>query len=229
MAISPRAFGVGLVGASIVASGGYLFLREHPEITGRFGEPKKLFGFAGGEKEGFSDKCPGARIVGAPLWPGARCPPRRIGRDGARACIARPVSAIFVAFLLGPGRSRPHQRPQPVARPGDLHLADRALLLGPDRRWPRERRFRPTRRRSALHDRSRKTAEGDHRRRKLERAWSSGSLRTRGRRFDRSFQIQFRFHVCPSRGEPAQRRCGDARNPRTRRRGCRHHLQTDGF
>ena len=53
MAISRRAFGVGLVGASIVATGGYLFLREHPEIAGRFGEPKKLFGFAGGEKEGF--------------------------------------------------------------------------------------------------------------------------------------------------------------------------------
>ena len=53
MAISRRAFGAGLVGASIVATGGYLFLREHPEIAGRFGEPKKLFGFAGGEKEGF--------------------------------------------------------------------------------------------------------------------------------------------------------------------------------
>src|SRR5215813_14874107 len=53
MPISRRAFGVGLVGASIAATGGYLFLREHPEIAGRFGEPKKLFGFVGGEKEGF--------------------------------------------------------------------------------------------------------------------------------------------------------------------------------
>src|SRR5262245_50813325 len=53
MAISRRALGVGLVGASIAATGGYLFLREHPEVAGRFGEPKKLFGFAGGEKEGF--------------------------------------------------------------------------------------------------------------------------------------------------------------------------------
>jgi hypothetical protein len=53
MAISRRAFGVGLVAASAAATGGYLYLREHPEIAGRFGEPKKLFGFAGGEKEGF--------------------------------------------------------------------------------------------------------------------------------------------------------------------------------
>ena len=53
MAISRRAFGVGLVAASAAATGGYLYLREHPEIAGRFGEPKKLLGFAGGEKEGF--------------------------------------------------------------------------------------------------------------------------------------------------------------------------------
>ena len=53
MAISRRAFGVGLIGASAAATGGYLYLRDHPEIAGRFGEAKKLFGFAGGEKEGF--------------------------------------------------------------------------------------------------------------------------------------------------------------------------------
>src|SRR5215468_5751462 len=53
MAISRRAFGVGLVAASAVATGGYVYLRDHPEIAGRFGEPKRLFGFAGGEKEGF--------------------------------------------------------------------------------------------------------------------------------------------------------------------------------
>ena len=56
MAVSRRAFGVGLVAASTVATGGYLYLREHPEIAGRLGEPKKLFGFAGGEKEGFLTK-----------------------------------------------------------------------------------------------------------------------------------------------------------------------------
>jgi hypothetical protein len=53
MAISRRAFGVGLVAASAVGTGGYLYLRQHPEIAGRFGEARKLFGFAGGEKESF--------------------------------------------------------------------------------------------------------------------------------------------------------------------------------
>ena len=53
MAISRRALGIGLLAASGAATGGYVYLREHPEIGGRFGEPKKLFGFAGGEKEGF--------------------------------------------------------------------------------------------------------------------------------------------------------------------------------
>src|SRR5919201_2136045 len=53
MAMSRRAFGVGLVAASAVATGGYVYLRDHPEIAGRVGEPKRLFGFAGGEKEGF--------------------------------------------------------------------------------------------------------------------------------------------------------------------------------
>jgi hypothetical protein len=53
MAISRRAFGIGLVAASAAGTGGYVYLREHPEIAGRFGESKRLFGFAGGEKEGF--------------------------------------------------------------------------------------------------------------------------------------------------------------------------------
>ena len=49
MAVSRRAFGLGLLAASAAATGGYVFLRQHPEIGGRFGEPKRLFGFAGGE------------------------------------------------------------------------------------------------------------------------------------------------------------------------------------
>ena len=53
MAISRRALGVGLLAISAAATGGYVFLREHPEIAGRLGEPKHLFGFIGGEKEGF--------------------------------------------------------------------------------------------------------------------------------------------------------------------------------
>src|SRR5882757_677557 len=53
MAISRRAFGIGLLATSGAGTGGYVYLRQHPEIAGRFGEPKRLFGFAGGEKEGF--------------------------------------------------------------------------------------------------------------------------------------------------------------------------------
>jgi hypothetical protein len=53
MAVSRRAFGIGLLAASAAGTGGYVYLRQHPEIAGRFGEPKRLFGFAGGEKEGF--------------------------------------------------------------------------------------------------------------------------------------------------------------------------------
>jgi hypothetical protein len=53
MAISRRGFGIGLVAASAAATGGYVYLRGHPEIAGTFGESKRLFGFVGGEKEGF--------------------------------------------------------------------------------------------------------------------------------------------------------------------------------
>src|SRR6516165_4364365 len=54
MGISRRAIlGGGLVAASAAATGGYVFLRGHPEIAGPLGEPKRLFGFSGGEKEGF--------------------------------------------------------------------------------------------------------------------------------------------------------------------------------
>jgi len=53
MAISRRALGLGLLATSAAATGGYVYLNEHPEIAGRFGQPRQLFGFAGGEKEGF--------------------------------------------------------------------------------------------------------------------------------------------------------------------------------
>ena len=39
MAISRRALGLGLLAASAPATGGYVYLREHPEVAGRFGEP----------------------------------------------------------------------------------------------------------------------------------------------------------------------------------------------
>lgn len=53
MAISRRALGVGLIAASAAATGGYLYLRNHPEVAGHLGKARNLFGFAGGEKEGF--------------------------------------------------------------------------------------------------------------------------------------------------------------------------------
>jgi hypothetical protein len=53
MAISRRVFGLGLVAASAAATGGYLLVRDHPELIGYVGEPTRLFGFIGGEKEGF--------------------------------------------------------------------------------------------------------------------------------------------------------------------------------
>lgn len=53
MAISRRALGLGLLATSAAATGGYVYLNQHPDIAGKFGTPKQLFGFAGGEKEGF--------------------------------------------------------------------------------------------------------------------------------------------------------------------------------
>lgn len=53
MAISRRALGIGLLATSAAATGGYVYLSQHPEIAGTFGKAKQLFGFAGGEKEGF--------------------------------------------------------------------------------------------------------------------------------------------------------------------------------
>jgi hypothetical protein len=81
MAISRRAFGVGLVAASAAATGGYLYLREHPEIAGRFGEPKKLFGFAGGEKEGFLTNARVRELTAALVW----CS-MRVAQDRWRWC-----------------------------------------------------------------------------------------------------------------------------------------------
>jgi hypothetical protein len=37
MAISRRAFGIGLVAVSAGVTGSYLYLQHHPEIAGRFG------------------------------------------------------------------------------------------------------------------------------------------------------------------------------------------------
>jgi hypothetical protein len=53
MQISRRALGLGLLATSAAATGGYVYLSQHPEIAGHFGKARTLFGFAGGEKEGF--------------------------------------------------------------------------------------------------------------------------------------------------------------------------------
>ena len=53
MAISRRAFGIGLLAASAAGTGGYVYLRQHPEIAGRFGEPKRLSGSPAARRKDF--------------------------------------------------------------------------------------------------------------------------------------------------------------------------------
>ncbi len=51
MAISRRAFGLGLLGLSVVGTGGYFAVKDRPELQGIFGKRTNLFGFIGGEKQ----------------------------------------------------------------------------------------------------------------------------------------------------------------------------------
>ncbi len=53
MAIDRRTFGLGLLGLSAIGTGAVLYRRNSPLLRGYFGEATKLFGFIGGEKEGF--------------------------------------------------------------------------------------------------------------------------------------------------------------------------------
>lgn len=53
MAISRRAFGVGLLATGAVGTGGYLAVKDRPELQGLLGNRLNLFGFIGGEKESF--------------------------------------------------------------------------------------------------------------------------------------------------------------------------------
>jgi hypothetical protein len=53
MAISRRAFGLGLLGAAAAGTGGYLTLKDRPELQGLLGQRTTLFGFVGGEKSSF--------------------------------------------------------------------------------------------------------------------------------------------------------------------------------
>jgi Bacterial extracellular solute-binding protein len=53
MALTRRAFGLGLLGLGTVGTGGYLAVRDRPELQGLIGNKTKLFGFLGGEKQAF--------------------------------------------------------------------------------------------------------------------------------------------------------------------------------
>ena len=53
MAISRRAFGLGLLGVSVAGTGGYFAVKDRPELQGIFGKRTNLFGFIGGEKQAF--------------------------------------------------------------------------------------------------------------------------------------------------------------------------------
>ena len=53
MALSRRAFGLGLLGAAAAGTGGYLTLKDRPELQGLLGKRTTLFGFVGGEKSAF--------------------------------------------------------------------------------------------------------------------------------------------------------------------------------
>ena len=53
MALSRRAFGLGLLGLSVAGTGAYVALKDRPELQGLLGEKTRLFGFLGGEKRSF--------------------------------------------------------------------------------------------------------------------------------------------------------------------------------
>jgi hypothetical protein len=55
MALTRRAFGLGLLAAGVAGTGGYLAVRDRPELQGLLGNRTKLFGFLGGEKQAFID------------------------------------------------------------------------------------------------------------------------------------------------------------------------------
>ena len=228
MAISRRAFGIGLIAASAAGTGGYVYLRQHPELAGRFGDPKRLFGFSGGEKEGFLANARVRSLLERRFGLILELTARRLGRDGARTRAARSEAAIPVAVVVGAGRGRTQFGRQDFARPGDLQFADRALFVGPDRGRPGEGRLCGARRRAALHGRPAQGTQGHHRRRNLGGDGRRRPVRPRPHRLDRSQQIQFGFHVRRARGQPAERRRDRARFARPHRWRRRDRVPPDG-
>lgn len=53
MALSRRTLGLGLLATAAAGTGGYLTLKDRPELQGLFGTRTKLSGFIGGEKQSF--------------------------------------------------------------------------------------------------------------------------------------------------------------------------------
>jgi hypothetical protein len=64
MAISRRAFGLGLLGVSVAGTGGYFLVKDRPELQGLLGNRTSLFGFIGGEKQAFVEDPDVVRALG---------------------------------------------------------------------------------------------------------------------------------------------------------------------
>lgn len=64
MAISRRAFGLGLLGLSVAGTGGYFLVKDRPELQGVLGNRTNLFGFMGGEKQALLEDADTIRVLG---------------------------------------------------------------------------------------------------------------------------------------------------------------------
>ncbi len=64
MAITRRAFGLGLLGVSVAGTGGYFLVKDRPELQGLLGNRTSLFGFIGGEKAAFLEDPDTVRALG---------------------------------------------------------------------------------------------------------------------------------------------------------------------
>lgn len=90
MAISRRAFGLGLLGLSLVGTGGYFAVRDRPELQGLLGKRTNLFGFIGGEKQALVEDPDVVKTLG------------RYGL-GLDARVAGSVEMVREPALLGQG------------------------------------------------------------------------------------------------------------------------------
>jgi hypothetical protein len=65
MALSRRAFGLGLLGLSVAGTGAYFAVKDRPDLQGMFGRRTSLFGFLGGEKQAFIEDEETLRALGS--------------------------------------------------------------------------------------------------------------------------------------------------------------------